>query len=72
MVRVEEYPEFDLAESGGSTARLVIRDPETGRPQYHMVHASDHPAAFGLMRWAEVQASGSSYVNLALPGLGGR
>lgn len=31
----------------------IILDPSTGRPQYHMVHATDHPAAVGFMRWAK-------------------
>jgi len=30
----------------------VILDPESHRPQYYMVHASDHPAAFSFMRFA--------------------
>lgn len=29
-----------------------IRDPSTGRRQYYMVHASDHPAAHSFMHWA--------------------
>lgn len=31
----------------------VIRDPATGRPQYYMVHASDHPSAHSMMYWAQ-------------------
>jgi hypothetical protein len=29
-----------------------IRDPGTNRVQYHMIHATDHPAAIEFMRWA--------------------
>jgi three-Cys-motif partner protein len=31
---------------------LLILDPKSHRPQYYMVHASDHPAAFSFMRFA--------------------
>lgn len=30
-----------------------ILDSTTGRPQYYMVHASDHPSAHSLMSWAQ-------------------
>lgn len=30
----------------------AIRDPASGRDQYHMIHASDHPAAVDFMTWA--------------------
>ena len=30
----------------------AITDHATGRDQYHMIHASDHPAAAGFMTWA--------------------
>lgn len=30
----------------------LVNDPTTGRPMYHMIHASDHPAAYSLMRSA--------------------
>ncbi len=32
----------------------LIKNPSTGQPQYHMIHASDHPAAFQFMRWAKM------------------
>lgn len=31
----------------------LVHDPETNRPQYYMVHASDHPNAHSLMRSAK-------------------
>lgn len=34
----------------------IIRDPGTGRPQYFMIHASDHPAAHDFMRWAKKES----------------
>ncbi len=34
----------------------LISDPTTGAPQYFMIHASDHPAAFDFMRWAKTQS----------------
>ena len=45
----------------------IIKDPESGRPQYHMVHATDHPSAISFMRWAKRACSG--FENVALPGL---
>lgn len=32
-----------------------ITDPLTGRPQYFMVHATDHEAAVDFMRWAKTR-----------------
>lgn len=45
----------------------VIRDPATRRPQYHMIHATDHPSAVSFMRWAKRATSG--YENRRLPGI---
>ncbi len=44
-----------------------IRDPDTGRPQYHMFHATDHPSAISLMRWTKKKISG--YENQQFPGM---
>ena len=44
-----------------------IRDPATGRPQYQMFHATDHPSAISFMRWAKRTTDG--YENQQLPGL---
>ena len=45
-----------------------INDPNSGRPQYHMLHATDHPSAVSFMRWAKRRTDG--YENQQLPGLG--
>lgn len=45
-----------------------INDPNSGRPQYHMLHATDHPSAIEFMRWAKRRTDG--YENQHLPGLG--
>lgn len=45
----------------------IIKDPETGRRQYHMIHATDHPSAISFMRWAKRECSG--FEDVALPGL---
>jgi three-Cys-motif partner protein len=34
----------------------IIKDPATGSPQYFMIHASDHAAAFDFMRWAKKES----------------
>ncbi len=44
-----------------------IRDPEDGRIHYYMIHATDHPSALGLMRWAKRQ-TGRIYAT-ELPGI---
>ncbi len=41
----------------GAAVPHRILDPKTGRPQYYMIHASDHPAAFSFMRWAKREAA---------------
>lgn len=45
----------------------LIKDPRTGRPQYHMIHATDHPSAISFMRWAKRSSDG--YENQQLLGL---
>lgn len=37
----------------GAVLPYLILDPTSKRPQYYMIHASDHEAAFSFMRWAE-------------------
>ena len=44
----------------------LIIDPVDGRPQYHMIHATDHPSALSLMRWAKRTTDG--FENAPLPG----
>lgn len=44
----------------------LIIDPADGRPQYHMIHATDHPSAISLMRWAKRSTDGIE--NVHLPG----
>jgi len=46
-----------------------VNDPQTGRRQYWMVHASDHDAAHGFMRYAK-RNSLASVRNTQLPGFG--
>lgn len=41
----------------GAARPHPILDPKTGRTQYHMIQASDHKAAFSIMRWAERETS---------------
>ena len=36
----------------------LIKDPGSGRPQYHMIHATDHPSAISFMRWAKRSTDG--------------
>ncbi len=45
----------------------LIKDPKTGRPQYHMIHATDHPSAISFMRWAKRSTDG--YENQQLDGM---
>lgn len=45
----------------------VIKDPATGRAQYHMFHVTDHPSAVSFMRWAKRVSSG--YENRPFPGM---
>jgi three-Cys-motif partner protein len=55
---------------GYGAARVQrILDPESGRPQYYMVHASDHPAAHEFMRWAQVQTAGDRSDDVPFPGM---
>lgn len=45
----------------------LFNDRSTSRPQYHMIHATDHPSAISFMRWAKRNTDG--YENQQLPGL---
>ncbi len=45
----------------------LIKDPRSGRPQYHMIHATDHPSAISFMRWAKRSTDG--YENQQLLGM---
>lgn len=53
----------------GAAVPLLIRDPKTRRPQYHMIHASDHRAAHGFMRWAANRAGEERFETPQLPGM---
>jgi three-Cys-motif partner protein len=53
----------------GLAVPLLIRDPKTRRPQYHMIHASDHRAAHEFMRWAGNHAAISDVSAPSLPNL---
>ena len=44
----------------------LIVDPATERPQYYMIHATDHPSAVSFMRWAK--RSTDRVEKLRLPG----
>ena len=44
----------------------LIKDPRTGSPQYHMIHATDHPSAISFMRWAKRSTDG--FEKQPLPG----
>lgn len=64
------YAERLVAELGyGAAVPLLIRDPKTRRPQYHMIHASDHRAAHGFMRWAAKRAGEERLITPPLPGI---
>ena len=53
--------DFNQVVLEGAARTHIILDAKTKKPQYHMIHASDHEAAFSLMRWAEVEtATGGS------------
>jgi len=58
----------DVLGYGWSHPQLV-NDPQSHRPQYHMVHASDHPNAHTLMRSAKKSRMQDQS---SLPGLGTR
>ena len=45
----------------------IINSPETGKPQYHMLHATDHPSAISFMQWAKRSTDG--HEEQPLPGL---
>jgi three-Cys-motif partner protein len=66
----ERFAERLMSEFGYGLARsITIRDPKSGRPQYHMVHASDHPAAHDFMRWAASHAHPKDSEAIPLPGI---
>jgi len=66
----ERFAERLISEFGYGLARsITIRDPKSGRPQYHMVHASDHPAAHDFMRWAASHAHPKDSEAIPLPGI---
>ena len=45
----------------------LIRDPDSSAPQYFMIHASDHVAAWSFMRWAKQQSNAFDNT-MTLPG----
>jgi three-Cys-motif partner protein len=53
----------------GLAVPLLIRDPKTQKPQYHMIHASDHKAAHEFMRWAGTNAGLDDNTPQPLPGV---
>ena len=68
---VDRYADRLMQICGYGLARsLPIRDPQTGRRQYFMVHASDHPTAHDFMRWAARKAYPDSSEAISLPGFG--
>jgi three-Cys-motif partner protein len=59
-----------LEELGYRAARPHrILDPRTRKPQYFMIQASDHPAAFRFMRWAEKESAADRQSPVPIPGL---
>jgi three-Cys-motif partner protein len=63
------YSKGLMDELGYRAARPhCIVHPLTGSPQYFMIHASDHPAAFTFMRWAQGEVVAGRSPNIALPG----
>ncbi len=67
----QRYAERLMSEFGyGLATTVTIRDPSNGRPQYHMIHASDHPAAHDFMRWAARHAHPDDSEAIPFPGLG--
>jgi three-Cys-motif partner protein len=68
----QRYAERLMSEFGYGLARsLAIRDPTTGKRQYFMIHASDHPAAHEFMRWAAKKAHPDGSEAVELPGFTG-
>ncbi len=53
----------------GAAVPLLISDPKTHRPQYYMIHASDHPAAHRFMAWSSRKAGDDGIEDLRLPGI---
>jgi three-Cys-motif partner protein len=67
----QRYADRLMSECGYGLARsLAICDPMTGRRQYFMIHASDHPAAHTFMRWAAKQAHPEDSTAVPFPGMG--
>ena len=52
----------------GAAVPLLISDPKTRRPQYYMIHASDHPAAHSFMAWASRKTGDDDVEEMRLPG----
>ena len=68
----DRYAQRIQDELGYGLARtLIIRDPKNGRPQYHMIHASDHPAAHKFMRWAANKAHPADSAAVSFPNMRG-
>ena len=67
---VGRYAQRLMDEFGyGAALPMLICDPKTKRPQYYMIHASDHPTAHDFMRWAGKAASSRHFESPRLPGL---
>ncbi|MHB8467665.1 MAG: three-Cys-motif partner protein TcmP [Acidimicrobiales bacterium] len=68
-VFARRYAERLQSELGyGFAHAQLITDPDSTRPQYFMIHASDHPAAWDLMRWAKQQSNAFDNT-IELPGM---
>jgi three-Cys-motif partner protein len=64
------YADRLVSEFGyGAAIPITIRDPKSDAPQYHMIHASDHPAAHDFMRWATLHAHPDDSTAVQFPGL---
>lgn len=64
------YAERLISEFGyGAAIPITVRDPQTGAPQYHMIHASDHVAAHDFMRWATLHAHPDDSIAVQFPGM---
>lgn len=50
----------------GAAAAYQVRDPRSHRLAYHMIHASDHPAAHSIMPWARRRLN-ADYNDVPLP-----
>jgi three-Cys-motif partner protein len=64
------YADRLVSELGyGAAIPVTVRDPKTDAPQYHMIHASDHAAAHGIMRWASLHAHPDDSTAVQFPGM---